>query len=113
MSEMFDAVDANRAAADDRERAEAEAAEAALAEWRAQEVRRRIRRRKRATRGFILRAALALFFGILVVAAQNAGLIDPRLAGPAVAFLVSWLSVWFGAWLQFMFADGGLLNVFK
>lgn len=113
MSELFETVDANRAAAEERKRAEAEAAEAALAEWRAKEEQRKIRRRKRATRSLVLRALIVVAINVLLALAQIWGLMDIRLALVLGVFASCWLCVWAGAWIQFMYADGGLLNVAK
>lgn len=113
MSELFETVDANRAAAEERQRAEAQAAEAALAEWQEQQERRRIRRRKRATRSLVLRTLFVVAVQVLLALAMFEGLMDARLAVALGAFASCWLCVWIGAWLQFMYADGGLLNVVK
>lgn len=113
MSELFETVDANRAAAEERKRAEAEAAEAARAEWCVKEEQRKIRRRKRATRSLILRALFVLVVNVLLALAQIWDLMDIRLALGLGFFASCWLCVWVGAWLQFMYSDGGLLNVTK
>lgn len=113
MSEMFDAINAQASQASEREREEAERNEKMLTEWRAQQERRRIRQRKRATRSLILRALFVVAAVVLLCIAQVAGLIDFRLAVALSGIVSGWLCVWAGAWLQFMFADGGLLSVTK
>lgn len=111
MSEIFEAIQDNSARARAEQLRKEEAEAAALAEWRAEEERKKIRRRKRATFDFSVRAALVLVFCVTVIAAERAGLVDARLSIPAVTMALSWASVWLGAWLQFMFSDkGGLLR---
>lgn len=110
MKDIYEAVDANRAATDERERQEQAENEALLAEWEERENRKKARRRRQATRGFASRAVMGLAFLLALGAAEGQGLIDPRLATWVVTVVASWVSVWLGAWLQFMFADGGLMK---
>lgn len=110
MKDIYEAVDAKRAATDERERREQAENEALLAEWEERENRKKARQRRQATRGFFLRVAGALAFLLALGAAEGKGLIDPRLASWVVTVVASWTSVWLGAWLQFMFADGGLMK---
>ena len=71
------------------------------------------RARKKATRTFIRRAVVAIVLIVGICLAMEFDLIVPLLAIPLEAGVMIWIGVWFGAWLQFMFADGGLLDVAK
>lgn len=110
MGEMYEHIEANHAAADARAQREQAENEAILAEWRKQEERKKARQRKQATKGFIFRAAMALAFLVALGNVEGRGLIDSGLASWVVTVVASWTSVWLGAWLQFMFADGGLMK---
>lgn len=71
------------------------------------------RARKKATGAFIRRAVVATVLVIGLWMAMVFDLIVPVLAIPLEAGVMIWIGIWFGAWMQFMFADGGLLDVAK
>lgn len=110
MNEILGAVSDNAARTKKRDKAEAEAAEAALREWEAQEERRKARQRRQATRGFLLRAVTAVVAVWALALAERSDLIDPRLASWMVTAVATWGAAWLGAWMQFMWAEGGLFK---
>lgn len=78
---------------------------------RAAAAKKAMRLRKKANRQIILRAVAALVVCTLFWLAGFFGLMDGRLTVPVMGTVCSWFGFWFGAWVQFMWADGGLLNV--
>lgn len=110
MNEILGAVSDNAARTKKRDKAEAEAAEAALREWEAQEERRKARQRRQATRGFLLRAVMAVWLMWAFAVSEANGLIDPRLASWILTAIATWGAAWLGAWVQFMWAEGGLFK---
>lgn len=89
------------------------ALEAREAEERARSasVKKCLRLRKKANRQVILRGVAALVVCTLVWLAGFFGLMDGRLTVPLMGAVCTWFGFWFGAWVQFMWANGGLLNV--
>lgn len=113
MSEMFDAISANADQAAERERKQIAEAEETLAKWEAQQEQRRQRKRKSATRAMVLRL---LFVAVVLVGlffSLRFELMAWQLVVSVAAAVVVWGSVWTGAWMQFMFADGGVLHASK
>ena len=95
MSEMFETVNSHA----DAVRA---SREADAAKKRRQRKADRVLR-IRAISAAIIVAVLGLFGGL--------GLVSWWLAIFLILVTDVWLAIWFGAWLQFSFVEGGLLNV--
>ena len=69
------------------------------------------RARRKANRQFIIRTVLTILVCALIWLAGFFGLMDVRLSVPLAGAVGAWFAFWFGAWVQFMWAKGGLLNV--
>lgn len=69
--------------------------------------------RKKAKRAMFIRAIIATSLILILYLLAVPGLMSWYIALPLIAAVGVWLAVWFGAWLQFMFAEGGLLDVIK
>lgn len=69
--------------------------------------------REKANRSLRLRAIIAASLVVIFYLFAATGLMAWVLALPFIAATGVWLAVWFGAWLQFTFAEGGLLDVRK
>lgn len=67
--------------------------------------------KKKATKAFTTRAVIAIVLIVGLALAMGFDLIVPSLALPLEAGVMIWIAIWFGAWAQFMFAKGGLLDV--
>lgn len=81
---------------------------AVQAKIRARKARARIS--KRATLVFIRRLVLMAIAEILFAVLKARGLIAPELSFVLAVLVALLAAVWFGAWLQFRFAEGGLLD---
>ena len=104
--EIHPAVDATKLQA----QRTAEAFSKAIAEANAlAEVVKR-RRCKRAVIALLTRAVAAVTLSILVVMCKKYGLMSWEVSFVAITALSSWLSLWAGAWLQFMWGKEGLLR---
>lgn len=66
--------------------------------------------RRRADIKFIGRCISGAVLGAGSIVAMLAGLMDPRLATAVTGLALTFIGFWAGAWLQFRFFDGGLLN---
>ena len=105
MSEMFKTInDRSDVARADAERESRQETLAAL--------NRKIwyRKRKAATRSLLIRAAISVTIILLLWLAAGFNLIVWGLAWPLQVGVMLWFVIWFGAWLQFMFGDRGLLK---
>lgn len=111
MSELFETINTQAAEAAARDQQEAEAAQMVEEDRRARQARKRQRQRRLATLTFLLRVVCALVLIVALCFSCKAELITVHLARTAVAVIASWLAFWGGAWVQYMFAKGGLLNV--
>lgn len=69
--------------------------------------------REKANRSLRIRAIISAAAVALLCLFAATGLMAWGLALPFIAATGCWLAVWFGAWLQFMFAEGGLLDARK
>lgn len=68
------------------------------------------RRCKRATLALLIRAVVTLVLCSLVCICKTQGLMTWEVAFVAVAGLSSWLCLWVGAWMQFLWGKEGLLR---
>lgn len=110
MSEMFEAIEARHAAAEENLQEEEARRAAALEKWRQEEALRKKKAQQRADMGFGLRALV--FGGVLwgLMAATDAGLMDSVLAGGLLLLLFCWFGFYAGAWWQYRFGKGGVLR---
>ena len=99
----------NARAAQNREETERQAA-LAYENERIQQAAYRNKRRLLASIKATIHALIA--FGVVIgtSAAMRAGLISSVLAIPVMLFGLSWITFWFGAWMQFMWCKGGLME---
>jgi cation transport ATPase len=86
---------------------------AKLAEENRQEIHRQkcLRARKRATRQVIIRGAVAVAFCLALWLAMGFGLVAQPLAFICMAIALAVQTFYVGAWVQFIYAKGGFLNV--
>lgn len=68
------------------------------------------RRCKRATLALLIRVVLTIAICSLVCICKTQGLLTWEVAFVAVAGLSSWLCLWVGAWMQFLWGKEGLLR---
>lgn len=103
MSELFDTIEKRAQEQAERERA-------AFQQLQAEQKRANHTKRKKATVSVALRLLIS---GVLCVAmslAGRAGLMDTTLIRAVYAAMVAWIAFWLGAWAQFIFCKGGLLQ---
>lgn len=110
MTEMFDAIDAHRAAAKETQQEEEARRAAAFEEWLQQEALRKKAAIRRADLRFALRVVLFVLLAWGLCAAANAGLMAHVLAGGLLFLGFGCLGFWAGAWWQFRFQKGGHLH---
>lgn len=67
-------------------------------------------KRKKATWALAFRAIIAVVWVALIWAAQGFDLIAWEIAIPLECGAMLWFMAWFGAWLQYMFCERGLLK---
>lgn len=103
MSEMFEAIEKQARARDERE-------VAAREERRAELLTMAQAKRRKATRAMALRLAVAVVICVLLSLAGKVGMMDRVLIRFVYVGLAAWASFWFGAWWQFMYCKGGLLQ---
>ena len=105
MSEMFEAIDARHAAAEENLQEEEARRAAALEKWRQEEALRQKKARQRADIGLGLRGLL--FSGIVwgLCAASDAGLMAGVLAGGLLLLAFTAFGFYAGAWWQFRFGN--------
>lgn len=108
MSEMFEGINAHADQAWEHEQSRAAQVKEAAKAVAAVKVRLR---RKKATRGIIVRATAAVIVCASLWLAGFFGLMDVRLTVPLMGTAFAWLAFWTGVWAQFMWPRGGLLNV--
>lgn len=77
---------------------------------RAQQAASRNKRRFWASVKATVHAVIALGVVLGTSAAMRAGLVSSVLALPVMLFGLSWMVFWFGAWMQFMWCKGGLME---
>lgn len=108
--EIHPAVDANNVQAQRNAEAFSEATKRAVSEATAfAEVVKR-RRCKRATLALLARVVVAIALEILVIVLRKQELMAPEVAIFSLAAITSWLALWVGAWLQYMWGKEGLLK---
>lgn len=110
MSELFETIEmkADKAKAEAKNRAEADR----VAHEARQEERKRSAqvKRKKAAVALLARVAFAVLLVVSVWAAGKFGLVAEQLTVWLYAAIGSWLAYWFGAFVQFMYCKGGLLE---
>ena len=101
-TEFFDQLNAESAAAGNREAQEAAAR-------KDQEVFRQEKARKRATRSLVARMVTAVLYFTAVLCFTRTGWMAHELAGGLLMVLMAWSGAWVGAWLQYRFGQGGAM----
>ena len=114
MSELFETIDNNAAEAKIRAQAEAEAVQKAQENMLARKAEAYKQaaqaRHTKAKKAIILRAAVCILIALGLWVATSWELIDVRLSRALVAAVACYLTFWLGAWFQFRFCKGGLLE---
>lgn len=112
MSEnMKRAFEENAARADEAARQASEDLERANNAYITRQEAKRQKARNKATRSLVVKAALVLAICICLMLAMRFDLMSTLFGVPCMAAALAWLTFWLGAWVQFMWAKGGLLNV--
>jgi hypothetical protein len=114
MSELFEAIEINATEAKAREQEAAEVAQKAQEELLAKrladkKLAAQIRREK-ALRSLIIRAIACAVILVGLWVTSVFGLMAVQLARPLVASVSVYLAFWAGAWCQFAWCKGGLLE---
>ena len=65
---------------------------------------------RKANKALVKRATIAVVLCAVLVVAQIFGLINWQLSVPIMAAAMTWVAVWFGAWLQYRFCRGGVFE---
>lgn len=110
MSELFETIDANADQAAAVMQKEMDAAREEQEILRADRRRLAELKRKKATRDLLKKGitGVVLIAGLLI--AEGAGCMVEGLTVLLVFAVFVWLAFWLGAWAQFMWGRGGLLN---
>lgn len=103
MSEMFEAIERNATERAERERI---AQEEQMTAWK----KAKVAQRRKATRGLLIRTLVVIALCVAMSFACSSGLMDLTLTRWISVALVTWLAFWIGAWFQFMWCKGGLLE---
>lgn len=103
MSELFDTIELKA-----QEQAELE--RLAYEEKQAERKRAAKAKRVKATRTLLTRAAGAALVCLALWLAGKFDLMNDNLVLCLYAAIFSWLCIWVGAWIQFMWCKGGLLE---
>ena len=103
MSELFDTIEMKA-----QEQAELE--RLAYEEKQAERQKAKKAKRWKATRALLIRILIAVGICVAMSLAGRSGLMDLLLIRSVYLVLASWLSFWIGAWFQFMWCKGGLLE---
>lgn len=103
MSELFDTIDKRAQEQAERERA---AYDHHLAEVR----KAAQTKRRKASAGMILRVLVTVAICVAMSLAGKHELIDRAVIRGIYVALAAWVSFWAGAWIQFMWCKGGLLQ---
>lgn len=108
--EIHPAVDAGKMQAKCNAEAFSEATKRAVASATAlAEVAKR-HKRKRATLALLLRVVVGIALAFLTVMAKKYGLMQWELSGFILCAISCWLTMWVGAWVQFMWCKEGVLR---
>lgn len=103
MSELFDTINMKALDSAEIERAAAE-------EKQAERKRAAKAKRAKATYTLLTRVGSAALVCLLLWLAGKFDLMNDNLVLCLYAAIFSWLCIWIGAWVQFMFCKGGLLE---
>jgi hypothetical protein len=109
-NEIHPAVDANNVQAQREAEALRKQADEFLNECRLRTEVLKRRRCKRATLALLIRVVVTIALCSLVCICKTQGLMTWEVAFVAVAGLSSWLCLWVGAWMQFLWGKEGLLR---
>lgn len=114
MSELFETIENHAAEAKAREQEAAEVAQKAQEDLQAKrladkKMQAQIRRQK-AMQSLIIRAIACAVIIIGLWVASAFGLMAVQLCRPLVAAVFAYLAFWAGAWCQFAWCKGGLLE---
>lgn len=103
MSELFETIEKNAKDSAERER---------LAYEEQQQLQSKARqlKRRRATKALISRVLIVVALCVGMSLASRAGLMEVVLIRGIYAALATWIAFWVGAWFQFMYCKGGLLQ---
>ena len=108
--EILPAVDAANVQAKRNAEAFSEATKKAVADATAFAEMAKRRKRKKATRALIARVVIAILLGIGIAVLCKFNHLSPVVAIASISALWGWLSIWVGAWCQYMWGKGGLLR---
>jgi hypothetical protein len=108
--EIHPAVDAANVQAKRNAEAFSEATKRAVADATAFSEVVKHRRKKRATLALIARVVAAILLGIGITVLRIYEQLTPEVAIFSISALFCWLSIWVGAWCQYMWGKGGLLR---
>lgn len=103
MSELFDTIEMKAQDSAERERQ-------AYEEQQQLQTKTRQLKRRRATKALVLRILAAVALCVAMSLAKRSGLMAEELIRGIYLVLAAWLSFWVGAWFQFMYFKGGLLQ---
>ena len=114
MSELFETIEINAKEANVREQEATEAAQKAQEDLQAKRLADKKLaaqlRRQKALRALLIRAITCTIIIIGLWVASAADLMAVQLCRPLVAAVFAYLSFWAGAWCQFAWCKGGLLE---
>lgn len=103
MSEMFQTIEKQAQEQAERERL-------AYEERQLELKRSALAKRRKATRSMVIRLLATIALVVSMSLAGKYGLMDRSLIRGIYVALAAWISFWLGAWSQFMWCKGGLLQ---
>ena len=103
MSEIFEKVNENAARAAELKRQEYETS-------REQYKARKQEKRRRANMQMLTRLLVTFVLVTLLILAESFGLVATALVTPIVATALCYVAFWIGAWAQYSWCKGGLLE---
>ena len=103
MSELFDTIEMKALDQAERERIACE-------ERRAERRREARAKRNKATWTMMTRTGVAAVIATGLWVAGRYCMIDANLVMALVAAIIAWICFWLGAWIQFMWCKGGLME---
>lgn len=110
MSEIFEKVNANAAQAAEADKIRLQEAEQEVERLQAERRRARQLKRRRANQTLLIRAIISALLIVGLMVAKGVGLIAAPLAIPCVSAVFGYIAFWLGAWVQFSWCRGGLLE---